>query len=57
MATERELNDVAILNPVKSQKAVCARCHKAMGDEQFKVGRYTYGDCCILKVEEPSAKS
>lgn len=39
------------MNQVNPVKAVCARCIKPMTEEQFKVGRYTYGECCILKVE------
>lgn len=38
--------------------ACCARCIKPMGEKTFKVGRFTYGECCILKVIEqnPTAK-
>jgi hypothetical protein len=43
----------------KVMSACCARCIKPMkGEKVFKVGRFTYGECCILKVLEknPDAK-
>ena len=31
----------------------CARCTKPMkGEKVFKVGRFTYGECCIMQVLE-----
>jgi len=30
---------------------VCARCVAPIQGEQFKIGPYTYGDCCIEKVK------
>jgi len=37
------------------KNACCARCTKPMGPNQYKVGRYTYGNCCIEKVKEEKA--
>jgi hypothetical protein len=34
-----------------SKELACARCTKQIAGEQFKVGRYTYGECCIEKVK------
>lgn len=36
----------------------CARCTKvAQGEKVYKVGRFTYGECCITKVldQNPNA--
>jgi len=30
----------------------CARCTKPIAGESFKVGRFTYGKCCIEQVKE-----
>lgn len=32
--------------------AVCARCIRPMKGDQFNTGRFTYGECCVLKVHE-----
>lgn len=30
----------------------CARCTKPIVGEQFKVGRFTYGSCCISEIKQ-----
>jgi hypothetical protein len=45
---QENLTTVA-LKPTRS--IVCARCCRPVGDEAFRVGPFTYGACCILKVE------
>jgi len=32
--------------------ACCARCARPMGEERMKIGRFTYGECCMMKAQD-----
>lgn len=37
--------------PADQRTVCCARCTKPIEGDRHKVGRFTYGDCCVLTVK------
>jgi hypothetical protein len=55
--TGKLVNAIVQAADAKNTNACCARCCKPMpGDERLKVGRFTYGTCCMAKVQEEQSR-